>query len=78
MGRTSFNHAKGGGGTKRFGVVLTQELKMLAILEGVGAIDVHPLKKKRGGGTKSFTLSWGGGAKSLGPTIFPFAGPPPF
>ena len=30
----SFSHAKGGGGTKRFGVVLTWGLEVLAILKG--------------------------------------------
>ena len=39
-GRTSFSHA-GGGGTKRFKVVLTQKLEVLAILIG-GAKGFHP------------------------------------
>ena len=35
---------------------------------------LHSLK---GGGTKSFTLSWGGDAKTFGHAIFPFCSPPP-
>ena len=35
---------KGGGGTTSFGVAFTQELEVLAILEG-GAKFFHPLKK---------------------------------
>ena len=44
----------GGGGIKRFGVVLTRELEVLAILKG-GVKRFHSLKG--GGGATSFTLS---------------------
>ena len=46
---------KGGGGTKRFGVVFMQELKVLAILKG-GGRKKCPLFTGGGGG-KCFTLS---------------------
>ena len=49
----SFSHAEGGGGlTKGFGVVLTQQLDVLAILKGC-AKSVHLLK---GGGGKRKTF----------------------
>ena len=51
-GRQSLGHAEGGGGTKGFEVVLTQELEVLAILVGGGGGRkmFPPFKKKRGGG----------------------------
>ena len=49
-----------------FEVVLTRELKDLAILMG-GAKGFHSLKAWGGGG---------GGAKCFGPAIFPFCSPP--
>ena len=46
---------KRGGGTTSFGVVLTQEFEVLAIISGAGGPQsFHSLK---GGGVKSFTLS---------------------
>ena len=51
----SFNHAvEEGGGGKGFGVVLTQVLEVLAMLDG-GAKRTFPLFNREG--TKSFTLS---------------------
>ena len=43
------------GATKSFGVVLTQELEVLAIL--MGGRNKYPPFKRGGGGTKGFTLS---------------------
>ena len=43
---------KGGGGTKRFGIVLTQALEVLAMQKGATK-SFHPLK----GGRKKFTLA---------------------
>ena len=55
-GGTSFSRAEGGrGGTQSFGVVLTWELEVLAIVMGVGSKRFRPLKG--GGGATSFTLS---------------------
>ena len=47
----------GKGGTKRFGVVSTQELEVLAMLigGGGGAKRLHPFKKKGGGAEKVLT-----------------------
>ena len=45
VGRETFNLTKGGGGTKLFGVDLTQVLEVLAILKA---------RHKRGGGATSF------------------------
>ena len=54
---------KGGGeGTKRFSVVLTRVLDVLTILEGWHK-RFAPFK--RGEGVQSFTLSWGGGSKTV-------------
>ena len=61
--------------TKRFEVVLPWEPEVLAILMGGVRTKFSPFKRG-GGGAKSFTLSQGGGAKSFGPTIFPFCSPP--
>ena len=36
-GRKTFSHAEGGGGTKRFEVVLIWEVEVLTILKGGGA-----------------------------------------
>ena len=61
-GWTSFSFAEGGGGVKGFGVVLTQELEVLAILnEGGGGGRFHPLKLGGGGGGEheQFNRSWG-------------------
>ena len=44
------------GDTTGFAVVLTQELNVFTIVMG-GCKQFPPLKKKRGGGTKGFTLS---------------------
>ena len=52
------SHAKGVGGTTSFGVVLTREIQVLAILKGGGGKKFPPLKRE---GAESFTLSWGGG-----------------
>ena len=56
----------GGGGPNSFGVVLTWDLEVLAILEG-GAKCFCPLK--RGGGQKKFNLvlRGGGGRKRYVP-----------
>ena len=42
LGRTGFNHAEGGGGTKRFELVSTRKLEVLVILTG-GAKGFHSL-----------------------------------
>ena len=60
---------RGGGCTASFGVVLTQELRVLAIVEGL-VINFHPIKR---GARKGFTLSWeGGGQVSRNPQFFHF------
>ena len=57
-------------GHKKFGVVLTQELEVLAIL--MGGRKRFPPFKRGGGGTKSFTLSQGGvGRKKFWSRDFP-------
>ena len=63
------------GGTTSFGVVLTRELEVLAIVRrgGGGA-------QKGVGGYKKFHPVFGvggGGAKRFGPPIFRFCSPPP-
>ena len=69
-----------GGGTKSVGVVFMWQLKVLAILKG-GPKGFHSLKGW--GCVKSFTLSWGGGAKGGGarkvsdPLFSHFLVPPP-
>ena len=62
---------KGGGVTTSFEVVVARELEVLTILMG-GAKGFHPLK---GGGGQKVLPCLKGGAKSLGPTIFPFCSP---
>ena len=71
--RKRFSHAEGGECTKGFGVVLTQELEVLAILNAAegGTKRFHSL----GGALERINLSCGGRAKGLGPTIFPFCSP---
>ena len=58
VGRKEFSFAEvsGGGGIKGFGVVLTQELEALAILNRRGG-GVHPLKLEGGGGGGMNSLS---------------------
>ena len=69
----------GGGGTTRFGEVLTGELEVLAIRKGKrkrcppfkrGMQTVLPCFEGGGGGG-------GRGTEHLRPTIFPFSTPPP-
>ena len=43
LGRNRFSHTEGGGGAKGFGVVLTWEFEVLAILTR-GTKHFHPLK----------------------------------
>ena len=53
----TFSHAEGGGGHKKFWVVFTQELDVLAILKGGARKQFSPFKRK---GAKSFQpLIWG-------------------
>ena len=65
------------GVAKRFAVVSTQALKVLAMLmgEGGGRNKFHPLKKK--GKRKVLACLGGEGAKSFRPTILHFYCPPP-
>ena len=67
-----YSYKKGRRGTvNSFEVVLTREPKVLAI--PMGGAKCFLLYKKRGGGMKVLPCLWGGGgAKSLGPAIFPF------
>ena len=60
-GRKCFSHAEGGWAQNVFEVILIWELEVLAIVIG-GRKKFPPFKR---GCTKSFTLSWGGGAKSF-------------
>ena len=65
------------GGHNKFGVVFTWYIEVLAILKG--GCKTFPLFER--GDMKCFTLFsvvlfLGGGAKSFGPTIFPFCTPP--
>ena len=68
-----YRYEKGGGGvggTAGFGVVLTQELEVLAIVEGL-VINFHPIKR----GARKFYPVLGGGGGAGGeqkPAIFPF------
>ena len=48
---------------------------MLAILEGVGANDVHPLKKKKGGGDEKFYPILRGAHKQIRTHDFPILQP---
>ena len=64
--KKSVSHAGGGGGTESFGVVLTRELEVLAILKGA-----HPLKGK---GEKLYPVlrgEGGGGRKKFRTHDFP-------
>ena len=69
-GGGSYSHAKGEG-TTSFGVVLTWEREVLAILMGGGLQNVSILLK---GGMNKFTLSWGN-TNTFGPVCAP--SPPP-
>ena len=62
----------GGGATTIFEVVLTRELEVLAI-EMRGHKKFPHFKR---GANKVVSCLEGGGAKSFGPTIFPFCSPP--
>ena len=65
----------GGGGTKCFGVVLTWELEVLAILKG-DTKGIHPLKQV-GGGTTRFTVLKGGAKIVLDARFSLFVASPP-
>ena len=66
---------KGGGVHKRFEVVITRELEVLAILNGGGDKKVSAFKKERG--REKFYPVLRSSALSFGPAIFPFVSPPP-
>ena len=51
-----FSHAEGGGGTKCFGILLTQALEVLAMLK-VGGGGSQKFPPNKGGTAQSFTLS---------------------
>ena len=72
--RKSFNHGKGEGGTTCFEVVLTLELKGLAIRKGWGR-KTFPLFKRRWPQNVLSCLGGGGGRKCFGPVILLFCSP---
>ena len=75
--RTSFSHAEWGRGTTSFEVALTWKLNVLAIVLGIGAKSLHPLKKREGGGRKKLYPVLRGVEKVLNPRFFHFVAPTP-
>ena len=75
-GRKRFTHAAEVTLTTRFGVVLTQELEVLAILK-----ERHnkfpPFKRERGLHERFYRLEGRGRPGDFRPPIFPFCTPPP-
>ena len=70
---------KGGTTSFELGIVLTQELQVLTILMGGGGVAQKVSTFKTGWGARTVLPcleGGGGGAKSFGPTIFPFCSPP--